>query len=269
MTIKDLKSEEEDPNKPSQPPSEGGTDPVEELHFNRLEDLTPIIGDTKPSTKLPGDWIPLGEEPTTATPVIDDLTPVRVIDNLPPSLENTPPPPPGASDPLPNRVDQIDLGATQVTSTALPITKPRKTSKSRNGNDQPPRNGKTETDGRNLKGCLVKAVIIFLFAFVLIVIIAGAFLVYQYFTIAATLPSVEDMTRASQFETTRFYDRNGDLLYEMIDPNAGRRTYIPLEEISPYVIAATISVEDKEFYNHPGFDPVALARALVHELPQR
>ena len=74
-------------------------------------------------------------------------------------------------------------------------------------------------------------------------------------------------SHASQFETTRFYDRNGDLLYEMIDPNAGRRTYIPLEEISPYVIAATIAVEDKEFYNHPGFDPVALARALVRITP--
>ena len=264
MTIKDLKSEEENPNKPAQPQSDNGNDLVEDLHFNRLEELTPKVEDTKPSTKLPGDWIPLGEEPTTATPVNDAQTPARVIDNLPPSLENTPPPPPGASDPLPVRVDQIDLGATQVTSTALPITKPRKTSKSGNGNGQHSGNGKPETGGRNLKGCLVKAVIIFLFAFVVIAIIAGAFLVYQYFTIASTLPSVEDMkSRASQFETTRFYDRNGDLLYEMIDPNAGRRTYIPLEKVSPYVIAATIAVEDKEFYNHPGFDPVALVRALV------
>ena len=91
MTIKDLKSEEEDPNKPSQPPSDSGNDQVEELHFNRLEELTPTNEDTKPSTKLPGDWIPLGEEPTTATPVSDAQTPARVIDNLPPSLEKHPP----------------------------------------------------------------------------------------------------------------------------------------------------------------------------------
>jgi membrane peptidoglycan carboxypeptidase len=52
------------------------------------------------------------------------------------------------------------------------------------------------------------------------------------------------------------------LLYEILDPNAGRRTYIALEHISPAVVAATIATEDKEFYNHPGFDAVALVRAL-------
>ncbi|NPV57445.1 MAG: hypothetical protein HPY76_12340, partial [Anaerolineae bacterium] len=36
----------------------------------------------------------------------------------------------------------------------------------------------------------------------------------------------------------------------------------PLDRISPYLVAATIATEDKEFYNHPGFDPVALVRAL-------
>ncbi len=49
----------------------------------------------------------------------------------------------------------------------------------------------------------------------------------------------------------------------ILDPNAGRRTYVPLEKISPYLIAATIATEDKEYYNHPGFDPIAVARAFV------
>ncbi|MRR32072.1 penicillin-binding protein, partial [bacterium] len=116
----------------------------------------------------------------------------------------------------------------------------------------------------NLNGCLVKGVVILLFAIVLGLVISGAFLVYQYFTIAASLPGIEDIKqKASQFETTRFYDRNGQLLYEMIDPNAGRRTYIPIEKISPSLIAATIAIEDKEYYNHPGFDAFALLRALI------
>ena len=94
-------------------------------------------------------------------------------------------------------------------------------------------------------------------------ILALTLLVVQYFTIAASLPSVDDLQhRASQFETTRILDRNGNVLYEIIDPNAGRRTYVPLEKISPYLIAATIATEDKEFYNHPGFDPVAIVRAF-------
>ncbi|MEL7644883.1 MAG: transglycosylase domain-containing protein, partial [Anaerolineaceae bacterium] len=85
----------------------------------------------------------------------------------------------------------------------------------------------------------------------------------QYFRIASTLPSVAELrSRASQFETTRILDRNGNILYEINDPNLGKRTYVPLDKISPYLIAATIATEDKEYYNHPGFDLVALARAL-------
>ncbi len=77
------------------------------------------------------------------------------------------------------------------------------------------------------------------------------------------LPSVAELrSRASQFETTRILDRRGNILYEINDPNAGKRTYVPLEKISPYLIAATIATEDKEYYNHPGFDLLALARAL-------
>ncbi|MBL8050864.1 MAG: transglycosylase domain-containing protein, partial [Anaerolineales bacterium] len=55
---------------------------------------------------------------------------------------------------------------------------------------------------------------------------------------------------------------NGQPLYEILDPTAGRRTYVPLEDISPYLVAATIATEDKEFYNNPGFDPIAIVRAL-------
>ncbi len=67
---------------------------------------------------------------------------------------------------------------------------------------------------------------------------------------------------SAKFETTRILDRNGNLLYEILDPTAGRRTYVPLEDISPYLVAATIATEDKYFYSHPGFDPMAIARAF-------
>lgn len=86
---------------------------------------------------------------------------------------------------------------------------------------------------------------------------------FQYFRIRNTLPDVTQLRqRASQFETTRILDRNGNQLYEIIDPSAGRRTYVPLDKISPYLLAATIATEDKEFYSHPGFDVWAIARAF-------
>ena len=88
------------------------------------------------------------------------------------------------------------------------------------------------------------------------------FLVW-YFQVAATLPDIEDLNnKASQFETTRILDRDGNLLYEIVDPNAGRRDYVTINNISPYLIAATIATEDKFFYLHPGFDITAIIRAV-------
>ena len=112
-------------------------------------------------------------------------------------------------------------------------------------------------------GCFLRGLIAIVFAIVLIGLLAGSYFVYQYYSIASTLPDVGDLqNRASQFETTRILDRNGQVLYDILDPNAGRRTYIPLSEISPNLLAATIATEDKEFYSNPGFDPIAIVRAL-------
>ncbi|MGE5124015.1 MAG: transglycosylase domain-containing protein, partial [Acidobacteriaceae bacterium] len=105
--------------------------------------------------------------------------------------------------------------------------------------------------------------ILALIAGIVLVIASGSIILYEYYNIAATLPGVADLQqRASTFETTRIYDRNGDKLYEILDPNAGRRTFTPLSKISPVMVAATIATEDKSFYSHPGFDWTAIVRAF-------
>ena len=124
----------------------------------------------------------------------------------------------------------------------------------------------SDKDSGNWKarfGCLLRLTITTLFIAVVVLVGAGSFLVYQYFSIASALPSVDDLRQhASQFETTRILDRNKNVLYEVIDPNAGRRNYVTLDKISPYLIATTLATEDKDFYTNPGFDPVAILRAL-------
>jgi penicillin-binding protein 1C len=87
-----------------------------------------------------------------------------------------------------------------------------------------------------------------------------------YSAIASGLPfHAEDIqTRASAFESSRILDRNGDLLYESFDLSAGRRVFVPLERMSPYLLQATIATEDANFYNHPGVDPIALMRAVYY-----
>jgi penicillin-binding protein 1C len=124
-------------------------------------------------------------------------------------------------------------------------------------------NGKSKAGWRRTFGCLLRLVIVALFFVIFVVVAAGSWLVFQYFAIARELPPVEQLrANAAQFETTRIYDRSGGLLYEILDPNAGRRTFVPLSRISPNLVAATLATEDREFYNHPGFDPVAIARAF-------
>ena len=114
------------------------------------------------------------------------------------------------------------------------------------------------------KACLIWVIIGLLLTGFLFVAGVGSFLLFQYYSIARTLPSVDDLRqKASQFETTHLYDRNGNLIYEIVDPNAGRRTYVNLKDISPYVLAATIATEDKNFYNNLGFDPIGLVRAML------
>jgi penicillin-binding protein 1C len=163
--------------------------------------------------------------------------------------------------PLPKRVDEIDLNATRVTPAAF-------NSPSRALVARPtPATGRQETKPRKnrkkRKGRILRGLIVSLFVLVASVLILSALAIFEYYKVAATLPSIADLrNHASQFETTRILDRNGNILYEILDPNAGRRTYIPLSRISPFVVAATIATEDKGFYSHPGFDLLAIIRAF-------
>jgi penicillin-binding protein 1C len=100
---------------------------------------------------------------------------------------------------------------------------------------------------------------------VIMMVCACAIGVVGYVTIAGTLPSPTELAkRATElFTSSQIYDRNGNLLYELVDPQGGRRTTVPLSKISPWLTKATIDTEDPRFYSHPGFDPIGIIRAVV------
>ncbi len=304
MTINSDFPDPEDPNKKDSTPEEeppvlGKSQPLPNPEAPAgYEWYQPSENEELPDTQpIPTRSIPLENLPTVNVP---SKGPFNA--NVEVRFEDPNNPPPGSADGLPARVDEIDLEATRVTPSALRMdsktqsprgsgtaaatkpstpetvrtvrSTPQSTSAQRTGTPQPvkgngggkkpPRKNGKPGNRFDSRGCFVKVLVIFLFIGVILLVAGGAFLVIQYFSIASTLPSVEDIRGyASQFETTRFYDRNGEMIYEMIDPNAGRRTYTSLDQISPYVVAATIATEDKEFYNHPGFDIFALARAMI------
>lgn len=153
-------------------------------------------------------------------------------------------------------------GASPASNPGLATKRPRgnaKTSSRRNIKHR----SKYWISKRQGMGCLIRMAILAGIAGIILLFLGGSFIVYEYYKIAATLPSVADLQqRASTFETTRIYDRNGDLLYEILDPSAGRRTFITLDKISPLLVAATIATEDKSYYSHPGFDWTAIVRAF-------
>jgi 1A family penicillin-binding protein len=88
-----------------------------------------------------------------------------------------------------------------------------------------------------------------------------------YVAIAADLPSPEALrAQSAGFVSTQIYDRNGRLLYEIMDPSGGRRILVPYEQISPHLINATVATEDARFWHHPGVDPIGIVRAVFQNV---
>jgi 1A family penicillin-binding protein len=80
------------------------------------------------------------------------------------------------------------------------------------------------------------------------------------------LPSPDRLVRREGF-TTRIYDRNGELLYDVF--REAKRTPVNWQEVPDYLKQATIAVEDKEFYQHPGFSLRGIARAFYNIVVHR
>lgn len=60
--------------------------------------------------------------------------------------------------------------------------------------------------------------------------------------------------------STKLFDRNGKLLYEIY---AGtRRSPVKIDELPAYIKNATIAIEDKDFYKHSGFSFTGIARSV-------
>ncbi|MBI4062318.1 PBP1A family penicillin-binding protein [Candidatus Gottesmanbacteria bacterium] len=90
-------------------------------------------------------------------------------------------------------------------------------------------------------------------------IIAFVFVPFVTYYWLRTLPNPRLLTGRDIEVTTKIYDRNGVLLYEIYtDQN---RTPVALSEISDVVKHATIAIEDKNFYRHLGFSLGGIARA--------
>ncbi len=87
-----------------------------------------------------------------------------------------------------------------------------------------------------------------------------------YAWLLADLPPISTVETRLVRPTTRILDRNGRLLYEVIDPDAGKQIDLTLDALPEACIQATLATEDSRFFLHPGVDPIAIGRATWQNL---
>jgi 1A family penicillin-binding protein len=115
---------------------------------------------------------------------------------------------------------------------------------------------------------LVKVLFVLGLISVVALVLLMAISVIGYISIASALPSPGELERKATnlFTSSQIYASDGNLLYELVDPQGGRRTFVPLDKISLWLTQATIATEDPRFYNHPGFDLIGIARAILQNI---
>jgi 1A family penicillin-binding protein len=96
-------------------------------------------------------------------------------------------------------------------------------------------------------------------------VIALLFFGYSFFlvNVAHNLPSPQSLSEDHGPITTEFYDRNGKLLYRLYEGK--NRTLAKLSDLPPYFVNATIAIEDKNYWGHPGVDITGITRALISD----
>lgn len=91
-------------------------------------------------------------------------------------------------------------------------------------------------------------------------VLGTAFCFYMY--VAYVLPLPDTLTRIHSQGSIKVFDRRGLLLYEVIEPAGGKKSYIPLPQIPKNFVNATLAAEDIRYYEHGGIDAAAIARAV-------
>ena len=79
-----------------------------------------------------------------------------------------------------------------------------------------------------------------------------------------SIAALMDYTPA--YQTARIFAADGSLLAAINSQETGARTSVTLAQVSPYMIHAIVSQENERFFEDPGFDPIAIARAFIQNV---
>lgn len=100
-----------------------------------------------------------------------------------------------------------------------------------------------------------------LFIFVLVCTALGVgTIVGFYFYVKPELPDVATLKDVKLQTPMQIFTQDGKLISQFGEK---RRIPVTYDEIPPHLIEALIATEDSRFYDHPGIDPIGIARAAV------
>ena len=109
----------------------------------------------------------------------------------------------------------------------------------------------------------LRYLLVLLFLGVLGVLAAAAAGLYGLWYYGRDLPDYQQLANYQPPVTTRLHAGDGRLIAEFARE---RRLFVPIDAMPNTVIQAFLSAEDKNFFTHPGIDPVGIARAAVQNI---
>ena len=110
------------------------------------------------------------------------------------------------------------------------------------------------------RGVMGAGVLLLVLPAIVLGVVYGIVKGYEHYS-RSYVPPQEVSALGEEIRGARIYDRNGTLLYEFIDDQAGVRYPVSITDISPNLIAATVATEDQSFYSNPGVNPRGILRA--------
>lgn len=103
------------------------------------------------------------------------------------------------------------------------------------------------------------------YVLVLTVLVGSLAALGLYIWVRQDLPDPDRIAVRNIAETSRIYDRTGEVILYEVHGNE-KRTLIELDQVSPFAINAAIVAEDRDFYTHGGFKLTGYLRAFITNL---
>lgn len=129
---------------------------------------------------------------------------------------------------------------------------------------QPAPQQKSDKKDKKPRGC-VRVLLIFVQLGLIGLILAVLAFIGSYIYLSNELSGAIDQVATYRGTglggTPRFYDRNGNLLFEL--HTTEKRRWLAYSEIPRVVIDTAVTIEDDTFWTNPGFDPAAIGAAVI------